>query len=337
MSDQPHEHILTIFGKNYPVNNASVGFPKEYYNKTYELIQNWYSEKPWNNTEKNDEIGGKPYTRPLPYQTWNSGILGVIGLTEFLQNLGEHMLKLLLAIGAKADEEEMRLLIEQVKGSKGVMFMSLKNRPPAKDTDKKDKETGKPIASYTTSLKDSLKNLGNMAETACKKYNVLSCQISDAVLVNALAAIVTMQRAHIRMNEELYIESSTNCPLAVTWEGKFGPHGVGRWDKIGSNPNILEVPPGSRNQESAESAEIRTKPPKAPKALKPLSKPQLVAPANPQLSELVTEDVTVDDIPVGFPVGPAPIPGGVLPGGYTEQFPEENGYNAPRAKVQRLI
>ena len=307
MSDQPHEHILTIFGKNYPVNNASVGFPKEYYNKTYELIQNWYSEKPWNNIEKNDEIGGKPYTRPLPYQTWNSGILGVIGLTEFLQNLGEHMLKLLLAIGAKADEDEMKLLIEQVKGSKGVKFMSLKNRPPARDTDKKDKD-GNPIASYTTSLKDSLKNLGNMAETACKKYNVLSCQISDAVLVNALAAIVTMQRAHIRMNEELYIESSTNCPLAVTWEGKFGPHGVGQWDKTGSNPNIQEVVPGV--------PEV----PEVPEVL-PTEKKKA-----PPLSQLVSDDVTFEDVPAGF-----------LPGKPDEQFSEENGYNAPKAKVQRLI
>ena len=334
MSDQPQtEHILTTFGREYPVDSSSVGFPGEYYNATYGLLQSWYSEKQVGIDQENNGIGGKPWTRSGAFTdnkliTWNSEFLAVIGLTEFLQNLGQHMLKLLKAIGAKQTDQALRALDVQINGLKGVVFLKIDVPPPYK---------GQQTEAHKSTLLEHLDKFQTLAQAACVEYKILSCQISDAILVNALAAIVTMQRVHIRWNEELYIESSTNCPIAVPWVGDFGPHGVGRWDKIGSNPNILEVPPGSRNQESAESAEIRTKPPKAPKALKPLSKPQLVAPANPQLSELVTEDVTVDDIPVGFPVGPAPIPGGVLPGGYTEQFPEENGYNAPRAKVQRLI
>ena len=334
MSDQPQtEHILTTFGREYPVDSSSVGFPGEYYNATYGLLQSWYSEKQVGIDQENNGIGGKPWTRSGAFTdnkliTWNSEFLAVIGLTEFLQNLGQHMLKLLEAIGAKPTDEALRALDVQINGLKGVVFLKIDVPPPYK---------GQQTEAHKSTLLEHLDKFQTLAQAACVEYKILSCQISDAILVNALAAIVTMQRVHIRWNEELYIESSTNCPIAVPWVGDFGPHGVGRWDKIGSNPNILEVPPGSRNQESAESAESAEIKKKAPKAArKPttnVSVPQLVAEKPRQdLSEIVA-----DDFPVGFPVGQAPIPGGVLPGGYTEQFPEENGYNAPRAKVQRLI
>ena len=118
-----------------------------------------------------------------------------ICLQEFLFNLFVHFNKLILALLAQ-------------RGSSGV------------------NEDQKALEMMLAKLKPSLfvnahSDFSRLAEKLCIELNVLTCQVADAILVNALAAIVTMQRGQIKMNQKLYIELSDACPLVVGYEGDF--------------------------------------------------------------------------------------------------------------------
>ena len=241
------EHILTTFGREYPLNSSDVGFPVAYYTSTFQLIRTWYSRYEvliGDGTNNGHSIVGKPYKRSKDYQNWNSEKLAAIGLTEFLQNLAQHLIKLLKAIEpntSHADKKDKLKLVEAtIIQMNGVMYQTFSAAPTVRTggTDGSSGSSGN--RSIGSSLELMLLGFGTTATEACKVYNVLTCQISDAILVNALAAIVTMQRVHIKINEKLYTQPSTSCPLSVPWEGTFGPHGVQLWDRTGVDPQLRD-------------------------------------------------------------------------------------------------
>lgn len=294
------EHILTTFGREYPLNSSDVGFPVAYYTSTFESIQKWYSQYEvliGDGTNNGHSIVGKPYKRSKDYQNWNSEKLAAIGLTEFLQNLAQHLIKLLKAIEPNTSNDDklakLKLVEATILKMEGVMYQTVGDDPTVRNSE------GTRV--QVTSLQNMLLGFGSTATEACKVYNVLTCQISDAILVNALAAIVTMQRVHIKINETLYTQPSTSCPLSVPWEGTFGPHGVELWDRTGVDPQLRD------------GAEELTN-------------------VTPDISSML------QNVPPG-PPGPPPslnIPS--LFSSYTERFPNENDEaQGSRNKVQRLF
>lgn len=194
-SDQ--EHVLTYFGKTYPI-DPEVGkgvFPNEYYNQTIKGIEAWY-EKSEIQTGRGD-LQSKKYTRPAPYDSWNAKTLGGIGVTEFLLNLSKHMNKLFEATAAHTaaayNPKELKVIETRIRL----------------------------IPYFTFPDKKLISDFRDFCSEACKILQILHCQVVDAILVNALAAVITMQKGHMKMNEQLLINSDPECPISVQYTGAF--------------------------------------------------------------------------------------------------------------------
>ena len=199
------EHVLALFGREYPMDPIVEGFPEAYYKTTVGHILRWYSAE-LRNAGRAD-LQKKNYTRPAPYHTWNAKTLGIIGVTDFILNLSMHMDRLFKATAAaNVDisksynlENFIKRFREKIPGKLG-----------ARDEDK-----------IIDDLKKTIESFGASCTQTCKALQILQCQVVDAILVNALAAVVTMQKGHIKMNEQLLIDSDPNCPILVSYTGSF--------------------------------------------------------------------------------------------------------------------
>ena len=206
------QHVLTLFGKAYPTDSANLteGFPGQYYKSTVDLIRTWYAEQ-WMQKQNTATalLKKKNYTRPAPYDAWNAVTLGRIGVTDFIHNLARHMDKLFSATaklrGKQYDNVRLAGFIRS--------FNLVRNHRPV--------NSGITEAEHEAVLNKAISEFSERCSERCTELKILQCQVVDAILVNALAAVVTMQKGHIKMNEQLLIDSDPNCPILVSYTGSF--------------------------------------------------------------------------------------------------------------------
>ena len=265
-------HVLTLFGKEYPTGNE-MGFPTTYYTNTYKRIANYLLKNDPIPPNVPSSVPEKSYLRDTPYKEWDVEKLVQIGQHEFLYNLFVHFNKLILALLAQRGSSEVN------EGQKELELLLKKLKPSL--------------------FVNAHSDFSRLAEKLCIELNVLTCQVADAILVNALAAIVTMQRGHIKMNEKLYIELSEGCPLAVKYEGDFVQEGDHLRGYGYVSTSILNGKPGA-------DLWAQTAPSSQPTSLS-----------------------------LGQMVPGSQIPGSVNMDEYTEQ--DENVEDARKHKVQRLF